>query len=189
MSARIIQKEPHPTGMTGRAVFGALNFLTGHSRSLPDSPKPSSRHRWESRGLPANHRTRSNYQPPPITPSLPKRDRAISPSPYNKENLVTHDQKQSPLFKLPTEVLQQICEHAIGNRLVHVMRRPGGRLGHECCILNGEGGPEACRKQQCRGLKLATGRYAKSSKPGENLIALLQTCRKLYVLPSPYQQI
>ncbi|KAH9216962.1 hypothetical protein DL95DRAFT_112578 [Leptodontidium sp. 2 PMI_412] len=185
MPSRTSQKDPHPTGITGRAVFGALNFLTGHSRPLPDSPKPSSRRRWESLGLPANHRARSNYQPPPITPSLPKRPRAISPSPGSKKDLSLYNQEQSPLFKLPADVLELICNHAIGNRLVHIMRRPSGGLGHECCILDGEGGPEACRKQQCRGIKLATGRYAKSSQPGEDLTALLQTCRKFYVSAIP----
>ncbi|KAH7419199.1 hypothetical protein BKA64DRAFT_9821 [Cadophora sp. MPI-SDFR-AT-0126] len=181
MSVRIVQKEPHPTGITGRTVFGTLNFLTGRSRPLPESPKPSSRRRWESLGLPANHRSKSNYQPPPITPSLPKRERAISPSPTNKKDLLLHDQDQSPLFRLPKEVLDLICEHAVGNRLVHIMRRPTGGLGHEVCKLGNESSPNACKEQQCRGVKLATGRYAKSSQPGENFVALLQTCRKLYV--------
>ncbi|KAH7342815.1 hypothetical protein BKA65DRAFT_354338, partial [Rhexocercosporidium sp. MPI-PUGE-AT-0058] len=82
---------------------------------------------------------------------------------------------------LPPEVLELICKRAIGDRLVHIMRRPSEGLGHECCILDRESGPEACREQKCRGLKLPTGRYAKSDRPGEDLTALLQTCRKLYV--------
>ena len=179
MSVRIVQKEPHPTGITGRTVFGTLNFLTGRSKPLPDSPKIPSRRRWESLGLPANHRSKSNYQPPPITPSLPKRERAISPSPQNRKDLLLHDQDQSPLFHLPSEVLDLICEYAVGNRLVHIMRRPTGGLGHEVCRLGNKHSPDTCKAQQCRGLKLATGRYAKSGQPGESFVALLQTCRKL----------
>ncbi|KAL2075685.1 hypothetical protein VTL71DRAFT_628 [Oculimacula yallundae] len=181
MSVRLVQKEPHPTGLTGRTVFGALNFLTGRSRPLPDPPKYSSRRRWESQGLPANHRAKSNYQPPPITTSLPKRTRAISPS-RNGENdrpLPFYDQDQSPLFNLPSEVLDTICEYAIGNKRLHIVRRPGAILGFEYCAAS-VGDHKTC-SQKCRGQKLATGRYHKSDKEREDLIVLLQVCRKLYV--------
>ncbi|CZS97352.1 uncharacterized protein RCO7_00275 [Rhynchosporium graminicola] len=182
MSVRLVQKEPHPTGLTGRTVFGALNFLTGRSRPLPDAPKVPSSRRWQSMGLPANRQARSNYQPPPITTSLPKRTRAISPSRHGKENLPhpLYDQEESPLFDLPPEVLDMIIEYTIGNQHLHILRRPGGKLGYKECAQAGSSDRGTCW-ERCRGSKLDTGRYNRSGEEREDLMVLLQTCRKFYV--------
>ncbi|KAK2629282.1 hypothetical protein QTJ16_000102 [Diplocarpon rosae] len=170
-------KEHRPTGLTGKAVFAFLNLVTGHGKEDPWMSSPESNHNPHRRYPDA--RTRSSYQPPPITPSRVKRLRPLTPSPTTRKFFHLDEQEQSPLLKLPDEVLNLIYEYVLGNRLLHIVRLHNG-LGHTNCQASNSYSHEQCYEQQCRGLKLPTGFHIKPPLEQENHLPLLQTCRKIY---------
>ncbi|CAL3966539.1 unnamed protein product [Diplocarpon coronariae] len=175
-------KEHRPAGLTGKAVFGFLSLVTGRSKEEPWVSSPES-DRNPHRRYP-DARIKSNYQPPPITPSRVKRPRPLTPSPATKKLFFHDEQEQSPLLKLPDEALNLIYQYVLGNRLVHVVRLNSGLLSHTVCRVRDpnlhEQRHEKCHEQRCRGLKLPTGFHIKPPMEQENLLPLLQTCRKIY---------
>lgn len=125
----------------------------------------------------SKHRKASNYQPPPLVQSLPRRKGYITPPELEIEKL---DQLQSPLFTLPREVLLLIYEQVIGNNVLHIVRRPN-KLSHATCCNNSSGSPDDCRDMKCRGIKLPNGVCVPDGRDYGDLLPLLRTCRKMQV--------
>lgn len=164
-------------------LFKALDHLSGHSK--PADKKRSQFQRGQSVPIPSSPtdgRRTASYDPPPrLLPHIPPRPRCITPPLDNskeEESIAFHDQAQSRLFCLPEEILLNIYECVIGNRVLHIVRRRG-KLGHTSCKSTGE--PDVCKEAKCRGFKLPTGLYVLSGNGSGDLIQLLQTCRKVYV--------
>jgi hypothetical protein len=123
---------------------------------------------------------RATYEPIPLVFNhLPPRTRCLTPSPFQSQSehgLQTDEQTQSLLFTLPDEILLMIYKEVVGNQLIHIVRRQR-KLGHTVCQTTGD--PDECREEQCRGLKLPTGRHVQTGQASGDDIQLLQTCRKM----------
>lgn len=179
-------REQERPGLVARVLFKSVDRLSGHSRPVEDDRLLQRR---QSTGLTAirphfqkspRQRRASGYQPPRlIFTHLPPRTRCLTPPPIRSKSELCakiDEQTQSLLFSLPKEILLLIYEEVVGNRFIHIIRRPR-QLGHTICKANGD--PEECREKQCRGLKLPNGTYAQTGPSNGNLIYLLQTCRKM----------
>lgn len=117
-----------------------------------------------------------------------------------RQRQVTHDQLQSPFFKLPFEIREKIWKYALIENpvvLVHLSKR----LANFRCTWDGTGAHECCQ-----GIELKVGlvqpmSFARcpfdwafngenqdhnSMKPG--LLSLSKTCRRMYVsTPNPHR--
>jgi len=171
--------------ITGNVIFKTVGFLSGHSRPVDERSRPRLRHpRHQSMTMAATEpteplrRSKTEFQPPPTCPELPHRTHALTPIPW--KNIVPEpaEQTQSPLFKLPEELLLQIYEEVIGNRTFHIVRR-SHKLGHTTCHYNTPGCQEQCKEGGCRGLKVPSGLHVEAGPGHGGLIQLLQTCRKM----------
>jgi len=183
-------REQERPGLTARLLFKTVDKLSDHSRFV-EAPNPTLQRRKTTGSTigrpktlqfqPQSQRRTSYYDIPPLVfEHLPPRTRRLTPPPDSRQSLPctrADEQTQSPLFKLPEELLLMIYKEVVGNRLLHIVRRQR-KLGHVAC--NGSGDADECKENQCRGLKLPTGTYAQTG-PGNDLIQLLQTCRKIYV--------
>jgi hypothetical protein len=177
-------REREPPGILARVLFMSMDRLSGRNRPVEDGTLQ----RRQSTGRTAirphfqkpSQRRASSYQPPALTFShLPPRTRCLIPPPVERQSKLcprTDEQTQSLLFTLPKEILLLIYKEVVGNRHIHIIRRPH-QLGHTICKTNGD--PDGCREEQCRGLKLPTGKYAQTGSGNNDLIQLLQTCRKM----------
>jgi hypothetical protein len=182
-------REQERPGLTAKLLFKTVDRLSGHSRPV-EAPapqlqcrrtagggRPTIRHQPQST---RSQRQSGSYQAPPLVfEHLPPRTRYLTPPPAGRQQLLctkANEQTQSPLFRLPEELLLMIYKEVVGNRLLHIVRRQR-KLGHIFC--NGSGDADECKEQQCRGLKLPTGTYAQTGFRNEDLIQLLQTCRKM----------
>jgi hypothetical protein len=152
------------------------SLLKGLRRSFTRSNPHASPISLGSQG----QRRHSSYEAPPLVfQHLPPRNRCLTPSPDGAQSLPcskTDGQTQSPLFKLPEEILLLIYKEVIGNRLLHIVRRQQD-LGHVLC--KGSGDPDDCIENQCRGIKSPTGPYTETGPGSGDIIQLLQTCRKM----------
>jgi hypothetical protein len=167
--------------LTGIIVFKALNAISGHSRPLP------TRQSYDSYSIARNanfHRRESVAYVPVHEPPSRRRERCLTPPPHGKAILQpnqSNEQTQSPLFKLPEELLLLIYEEVLGHNLFHIVRRTNKfQLGHIVCQSNVPRSQEECVENKCRGLKLPTGIHAKTGSGDGGLIQLLQSCRKMY---------
>jgi hypothetical protein len=167
-------------------TFKVLDAFSGHSRQLPSRPRRQSLPH-SSYSIARNwnlHRRGSNgYLPAQECPPL-RRERCLTPPPFGKAILQPNqliEQAQSPLFKLPEELLLLIYEHVIGYNLFHIVRRTKQlQLGHVPCKNNLPRSQEECKENECRGFKIPTGLHVRPAGPGHgSLIQLLQTCRKV----------
>lgn len=181
-------RDREPLGLKSLAVLTLLDRLSGHSRSLDERPTSSRRrHSMPTPSSPTHGRKISNYQPPPpLLPHPPPHTHCITPpliETDTSEQPRFDEQPQSKLLQLPEEILLLIYEQVIGNQVLHIVRRHH-KLCHTSCLTNGD--TDACKEAQCRGFKLPNGLYAEGSG-SEDLIPLLQVCRKMYGhLPIPY---
>lgn len=176
MSRRNAEFFKPPAGLTGKAVFGFLNLVTGHGQVL-EVLRPDFKSRNSHRVYP-NARTKSNFQPPPITPSLVARERPLTPTPKSAKLFSCDDQEQSPLLKLPETALDLIYTYVLGDRLVHIVKT-GDCLGHTNCQGGKPNQHEKCHEERCRGVKLPSGLHMIPLQSQEGLLPLLQTCRKM----------
>ena len=181
--------------LTGIIVFKALNAISGHSRPLPTR---NGRQSYDSYSIARNanfHRQESVAYVPVHEPPSRRRERCLTPPPHGKAILQPNqfnEQTQSPLFKLPEELLLLIYEEVFGHNLFHIVRRTNKfQLGHIVCKSNVPRSQEECVENKCRGLKLPTGIHAKTGSGDGGLIQLLQSCRKMYghSLPSLFSFI
>lgn len=161
-------------------IFYALDKLTGHSKPIDREHLSSYRiadiRKQFSDAPPKPKKKASNYQPPPLAQSLARRKGAITPPPLDYEEL---DQTQSPLLRLPENVLLLIYQQVIGNNLLHIVRRSNG-LAHAVCN-DSSGSQDDCRDFNCRGMKLPNGVCLPNKRSHYGIIPLLQTCRKMWV--------
>ena len=100
---------------------------------------------------------------------------------------MTHDQLQSSLFKLPSEIRQIIWKHSLGGHLLHMVRLPGRLLAIKC---SSDAQEESTRSHKCWGrtdrriqLGPVPGFYlgpnSGTEVPPNSFLPLLQTCRKM----------
>jgi hypothetical protein len=169
--------------LVGIITFKALNALSGHSRELSHRNRRQS---FDSYSIARNanlQRRESVGYLPVQEPTSHRRKRCLTPPPFGKATLQENqlnEQTQSPLFKLPEELLLAIYEEVIGRNLLHIVRRTNQfQLGHIVCKTNVPRSQEACVENKCRGLKLPTGVHAKTGRGDGGLIQLLQSCRKM----------
>ncbi|KAE8450933.1 hypothetical protein EG329_005373 [Mollisiaceae sp. DMI_Dod_QoI] len=156
-------------------LWYALDHLTGHSKEIDRAPM-SSYTIADTHLSKTKSRKASNYQPPPIAPSLPpRRHRIISPL----MDLQELEQPQSPFLRLPEEILLLIYEQVIGNNVLHIVRRSSG-LAHATCSNDSSGSQDDCKGLKCRGTKLPNGVCLPNGRSHGAIIPLLQTCRKIY---------
>jgi len=167
-------------------TFKVLDTFSSHSRQLPSRARRQSLPH-SSYSIARNwnlHRRGSNgYLPAQECPPL-RRERCLTPPPFGKAILQPNqliEQTQSPLFKLPEELLLLIYEHVIGYNLFHIVRKTKQfQLGHVPCKNNLPRSQEECKENECRGFKIPTGLHVRPAGPGHgSLIQLLQTCRKV----------
>ncbi len=170
--------------LTDIIVFKALNAVTGHSRPLPTRNRRQS---YDSYSIARNanfHRRDSVAYVPVHEPPSRRRECCLTPAPHGKAILQPSqfsEQTQSPLFKLPAELLLLIYEEVLGHNLFHIVRRMNNfQLGHIGCKSKVPRSQENCVENKCRGLKLPTGIHAKTGSGDGGLIQLLQSCRKMY---------
>lgn len=160
-------------------LWGALNLLSGHSKPIDRVPMSS----YRKVEVKPTIRKISNYQPPPLTRSLPRRRGCITP-PLMEEPEEVFEQRQSLLLQLPEEVLGLIFEKVIGGNVLHIVRR-SNTLSHATCKAEDPRDGGECRYLKCRGSKLPNGVCVPDKIDHDNFLALLQTCRKMLVfLPS-----
>lgn len=174
--------------LTSKVVFKALDLVTGHGRPLDPRP-PQPRYRRYNSVLgdaQAQTDTRSSSNWPGVEAPLdfdrlPPRSHCVTPPPSDNGAGPSkpNDQAQSPLFKLPPDLLLMIYEEVLGSQVIHIVRR-NKTLAHAICKVNKPPCQEDCKEGQCRGLKLPTGVYAESGQSTLDLLPLLQTCRKVY---------
>lgn len=167
-------RERERPGLTHLLVWSLLHHLSGHGKEIDRVPMSSYR-KVEPK---ATVRKVSNYQPPPLTRSLPRRSGCITPPLMEPTDF---DQIQSPLFNLPAGVLLLIYEQVIGKNIIHIVRR-SQTLSHATCKTETPGDQDECRAMKCRGTKLPNGVCVPDKKSHDNFISLLQTCRKMFVL-------
>ncbi|CZR57230.1 uncharacterized protein PAC_07120 [Phialocephala subalpina] len=173
-------RERESRSLKSTAIFFALNKLTGHSKPIDREHLSSYRVADIRRpvfGSSSKPKKASNYQPPPLAVSLPRRKGAITPPSLDYEE---RDHTRSPLFKLPREILFLIYEQVIGDTILHIVRRSNG-LAHAMCCNNSSGSQEDCRDFKCRGTKLPNGVCMPNGRSHTGILPLLQTCRKIYI--------
>jgi hypothetical protein len=175
-------RDSNSKGLTATATLKVLGAFSGHSRKLPNHERRRSMTSYTIARDSYLHRRGSNgYQPVQECPPL-RRERCLTPPPFGKAILQPSQfnaQTQSPLFKLPEELLILIYEEVIGSNLFHIVRRTNQlQLGHTVCKSNLPRSQEDCKENECRGLKIPTGLHVKSGPGNGGLIQLLQTCRK-----------
>lgn len=168
-------------------IWGALNAISGHSKPIDRKPMSSYR-KFEPKVV----KKVSNYQPPPLTPALARRSGCITPPLQELEDetkeFTEFDQIQSPLLRtLPEEVLLEIYRYVLGRNVIHIVRRSRS-LSHATCQSESMDQDE-CRGLKCRGTKLPNGVSLHEGKNNDGFVALLQTCRKVYVsLHEPHRK-
>lgn len=167
-------REKQKPSMKMMLLWMALDKLTGNGKEIDRIPMSSYRRSSEPL-IGSKHRKASNYQPPPLVQSLPRRKGYITPPTLELEKL---EQLQSPLFTLPKEVLLLIYEQVIGNNILHIVRR-SNKLSHATCSSNRSGNPDDCRDLKCRGMKLQNGVSIPDGPSYGGILPLLQTCRKM----------
>ncbi|EKD19834.1 uncharacterized protein L3040_002481 [Drepanopeziza brunnea f. sp. 'multigermtubi'] len=170
-------KGSRPVGITGRAVFGFLDFVTGRGKQAQWSTSSKSSRNFRQPS--PNTRIKSIYQPPPITPSRVKRPRSLTPTPSTERFFSYDEQNQSSLFKLPPAAFALLYQYLLGDRLIHIVVSNDG-LRHSRCQVELPNHHDECHEQRCRGLKLPSGLYTDRSQVQDNFLPLLQTCRKIY---------
>jgi len=197
MSSSLYALEDH--SIASLVVLGALNLFTSRgSRSRPDarSTRQSDR-RHPSNKFQASASNSRSHKEVPSTEEQKPRPAQVGRSTDEIDSGVkwvrneakatikiipVHEQSQSPLLVLPTEILRLIYEKVLGNNLLHIVRRTHG-LGHTICKCpkNSIGNPQLCREAECRGSKAPTGVYVNSGPDNQEQdpIPLLQTCRKV----------
>lgn len=167
-------------------LFKALDLVSGHSRELAPRPSSYTQKRpsfFKTPTTPAGSEktTWPGVEAPADLPHLPPRTHCLTPDPFrdNADTDKEFEQLQSPLFKLPPDVLRLIYEEVVGNRTIHIVRRHD-RLSHAICKVNKHQCQDQCKESQCRGLKLPNGTY-ESAFGCSDLLPILQTCRKMLV--------
>jgi hypothetical protein len=165
-------------GITSIVTLKVLGALTGHGREIAtfDSyaiARNANRHRRETVG----------YLPTQGI-AFRRRERALTPPPFGRAVLhpsQLNEQTQSPLFKLPEEILLLIYEEILGHNLFHIVRRSTRfQLGHVLCKANTPRRQEECNEHECRGMKVPSGVHPKTRPGNGGLVQLLQSCRRMY---------
>lgn len=163
--------------LTKLVAWKVLNALP-HRTSEPQHTS-SYRPRAMSYGAGVRPAENTYYQFEPEIRHLGRRKRPLSvvSSDYDedaRQPLKVDQQTASWLFKLPKEVRLMIYEEVLGGMIIHIVRRKT-RLGHKLCKGNGD--PQQCISDHCRGFKVQSGVHA--GRGGGGLIQILQSCRKM----------
>lgn len=174
-------RQREPPSLKSRLIFSALDRLTRNGREIDRKPMSSYRRRIVADIQQSGSPKASSYQSPPLYPTLPRRQRCLTPPLFDPQEL---EQTQSPLFILPRELLLLIYEQVLGNNVLHIVRR-SNKLGHAPCKINSSGFQDDCKEFNCRGVKFPNGVCVPNGFSRDRIIPLLQTCRKMYDLCSP----
>ena len=170
-------RDRNSKSLPGIITFAVLGALTGHSRELKSFDSYAI-----ARNANLKRRESINYVPVQ-EPTTHRRERALTPPPSGRAILQPsqlNEQIQSPMFKLPEELLLLIYEEVLGRNLFHIVRRTTSfQLGHVVCKTNVPRRQEECNENECRGLKVPTGIHAKTGPGDGGLIPLIQSCRKM----------
>ena len=152
------------------------SFVPGNRHGLSESSHMERRHRL--RELEQAEGGNSNImQPTPQNFPLRSQISALSlvERAAGESRSRVEAQDHAALFRLPKELLLIIYKEVIGDRVLHILRRKGPKLGHAVCRFSQENA--SC--SQCRGMKMPTGLYQSSGTGSGDLIPLLQCCRKM----------
>lgn len=178
MAMQRTDRDRSTKGITSIITLKVLGALTGHGREIPT---------YDSYAIARNanlvRRETVGYLPAQ-GPVSRRRERPLTPPPFGKAVLhpsQLNAQAQSPLFKLPVDILLLIYKEVLGHNLFHIVRRNTRfQLGHVLCKNNTPRSQEECHENECRGIKVPSGVHPKTGPGNDGFIQLLQSCRKMY---------